>query len=189
MEGEVPSRKEGRVPRRSRVFSGVVGDFHGMSKNSFKGLGEDSEEEEESEGTKGVPSPVGVSESTGGKTLAQSNKPACHHPGPSVLDTTHKINKIMANIQVASSSEASRPQELKILLMKAPECFYGTQPSNFRRCIQLLQLIFHNDKENLSEGKKKVLYSISFFIGRAEKWIEPYLSNITNKEPSYLLNN
>ncbi|MBW0573357.1 hypothetical protein O181_113072 [Austropuccinia psidii MF-1] len=29
-EGEAPSRKEGRVPRRSTSFSGVVGGFLGM---------------------------------------------------------------------------------------------------------------------------------------------------------------
>ncbi|MBW0567324.1 hypothetical protein O181_107039 [Austropuccinia psidii MF-1] len=36
---------------------------------------------------------------------------------------------------------------------------------------------------------KKVLYSTSFLTGRAGKWIEPYLSNISNDNPSYLLNN
>ncbi|MBW0507324.1 hypothetical protein O181_047039 [Austropuccinia psidii MF-1] len=66
MEGEVPSRKEGRGPRRSNSFSGVVVVFPGLSRTTFKGPGEDCEEEEEnsveeeeSDGTEGVPSPVG----------------------------------------------------------------------------------------------------------------------------------
>ncbi|MBW0593161.1 hypothetical protein O181_132876, partial [Austropuccinia psidii MF-1] len=60
---------EGRGPRRSRSFSGVVGGFPGLSRTNLKGPGEDGEEEEEnsmeeeeSDGTEGVPSPVGVSQ-------------------------------------------------------------------------------------------------------------------------------
>ncbi|MBW0589437.1 hypothetical protein O181_129152, partial [Austropuccinia psidii MF-1] len=44
---EDPAWKEGRVPRRSNSFSGVVGSFPGISRTSFKGPGEDGEEEEE----------------------------------------------------------------------------------------------------------------------------------------------
>ncbi|MBW0567497.1 hypothetical protein O181_107212 [Austropuccinia psidii MF-1] len=72
--------------------------------------------------------------------------------------------------------------------MKAPECFDGTQPFKVRSFSQSCQLIFHNDLENFAQDRKKVLYSMSFLIGRAAKWIGPYLSNLTNKDPSYLLN-
>ncbi|MBW0589727.1 hypothetical protein O181_129442 [Austropuccinia psidii MF-1] len=41
MEGAAPSRKEGRVPRRSNSFSGVVESFPGISSTSLKGPGED----------------------------------------------------------------------------------------------------------------------------------------------------
>ncbi|MBW0486161.1 hypothetical protein O181_025876 [Austropuccinia psidii MF-1] len=72
--------------------------------------------------------------------------------------------------------------------VKAQECFDGTQPFKARSFIQSCQLIFHNDPANLSQEKKKVLYATSFLIGRAAKWIEPYLSNLTNQDPNYLLN-
>ncbi|MBW0587258.1 hypothetical protein O181_126973 [Austropuccinia psidii MF-1] len=72
--------------------------------------------------------------------------------------------------------------------MKAPECFDGTQPFKVRSFIQSCQLIFHNELEKLSQDRKKVLYATSFLIGRAAKWIEPYLSNLTNQDPNYLLN-
>ncbi|MBW0483239.1 hypothetical protein O181_022954 [Austropuccinia psidii MF-1] len=72
--------------------------------------------------------------------------------------------------------------------MKEPACFDGTQPFKVRRFIQSCQLIFHNYLENSSQDRKKVLYATSFLIGRAAKWIEPYLSSLTNKDPSYLLN-
>ncbi|MBW0562000.1 hypothetical protein O181_101715 [Austropuccinia psidii MF-1] len=72
--------------------------------------------------------------------------------------------------------------------MKAPECFDGTQPFKVRSFIQSCQLIFHNDLANFSQDRKKVLYSTSFLIGRAAKWIEPYLSNLTNQDSNYLLN-
>ncbi|MBW0592335.1 hypothetical protein O181_132050 [Austropuccinia psidii MF-1] len=70
-EGAAPSRKEGRVPRRSNYFSRVVGSFSGMSRTTFRGPGEDgkgeeesSVEEEESDGTEAAPAPVGASEGT-----------------------------------------------------------------------------------------------------------------------------
>ncbi|MBW0511635.1 hypothetical protein O181_051350 [Austropuccinia psidii MF-1] len=40
MEGEEPSRKEERGPRRSSSFSGVVGAFPGISRTTLKVLGE-----------------------------------------------------------------------------------------------------------------------------------------------------
>ncbi|MBW0578906.1 hypothetical protein O181_118621 [Austropuccinia psidii MF-1] len=72
--------------------------------------------------------------------------------------------------------------------MKAPECFNGTQPFKVRSIIQSCQLIFHNDLANFSYDKKKVLYATSFLIGRAAKWIEPYLSTLTNEDSSFILN-
>ncbi|MBW0473342.1 hypothetical protein O181_013057 [Austropuccinia psidii MF-1] len=74
LEGEAPSRKEGRGPRRSSSFSEVVGGFPGLSRTNSKGPGEDGEEEE-SDGTEGVPAPVGASQGTGGPALAQYNLP------------------------------------------------------------------------------------------------------------------
>ncbi|MBW0556503.1 hypothetical protein O181_096218 [Austropuccinia psidii MF-1] len=158
LEETAPSRKEGRGPRRSNSFSGVVGGFSGALRTTFKGPGEYGEEEEEnsveeeaSDGTEGAPAPLGASQ---------------------------------ANIQEASSSEASRPPDFKTPSVKGPECFNGTQPFTFRSLIQSCQLIFHNDLANFSQDRKKVLYSTLFLIGRAAKWIETYLSNLTNQDPN-----
>ncbi|MBW0548119.1 hypothetical protein O181_087834 [Austropuccinia psidii MF-1] len=81
MERAAPSRKEGRGRRRSISFSGVVGQFLGTSMTTFKGPCEDGEEEqensveeEESDGTVGVPALVGASQDTGGPTLAKSDQ-------------------------------------------------------------------------------------------------------------------
>ncbi|MBW0576995.1 hypothetical protein O181_116710 [Austropuccinia psidii MF-1] len=79
------------------------------------------------------------------------------------------MTQIMANLQAASSSEASRPPAFKTPSMKAPECFDGTHPFKVRSFIQSCQLIFHNDLANFSQDRKKVLYATSFLIGRAEK--------------------
>ncbi|MBW0523532.1 hypothetical protein O181_063247 [Austropuccinia psidii MF-1] len=73
--------------------------------------------------------------------------------------------------------------------MNAPDSFDGTQAHKLRVFIQSCQLIFHNDPENFFSDTKKVLYSTLFLTGRAGQWIEPYLSNISNEDPSYLLNN
>ncbi|MBW0473373.1 hypothetical protein O181_013088, partial [Austropuccinia psidii MF-1] len=161
----------------------------------LKGPGEDGEEEEEnsveeedSDGTEGVPAPVEASQGTGGPTLSQSNQPVSHQSETSLLAIMQQMTHIMANLQATSSSEASRPPAFKTPSMKAPECFDGTQPFKVRSFIQSCQLIFHNDPEKFTQDRKKVLYSTSFFIGRAAKWIEPYLPNLTNKDPNYLLN-
>ncbi|MBW0517826.1 hypothetical protein O181_057541 [Austropuccinia psidii MF-1] len=105
-EGAAESRKEGRGPRRSSP-------------------GEDGEEEG-SDGTEGVPAPVGESQGTGGPTLAQSHQPVYHNSELSLLATMQQMNKIMANLREASSSEESRPPAFKTPFMKAPECFDGT---------------------------------------------------------------
>ncbi|MBW0488095.1 hypothetical protein O181_027810 [Austropuccinia psidii MF-1] len=47
---------------------------------------ENSVEEEESDGTEGVPAPVEASQGTGRPTLAQSDQPASHQSEPSLLD-------------------------------------------------------------------------------------------------------
>ncbi|MBW0553518.1 hypothetical protein O181_093233 [Austropuccinia psidii MF-1] len=72
--------------------------------------------------------------------------------------------------------------------MREPECFDGTQFFKFRSFIQSCQLIFYNDPANFSQDRKKAIYATSFLNGRASKWIEPYLSDFTNHDPSYLLN-
>ncbi|MBW0495397.1 hypothetical protein O181_035112 [Austropuccinia psidii MF-1] len=160
-----------------------------------KGPGEDGEEEEEnsveeegSDGTEGVPPPVGASQGTEEPTLAQSNQPVSHQSEPSLLAIMQKMSQNMATIQAAPVSESSRPPAFKTTSMKAPECFDGTLPFKVRSFIQSCRLIFHNDLENLSQERKKVLYSTSFLVGRAAKCIEPYLSNLTNQDPDYLLN-
>ncbi|MBW0511933.1 hypothetical protein O181_051648, partial [Austropuccinia psidii MF-1] len=104
--------KEGRRPRRSRAFSGVVGRFPGTSRTIFRAPAEDGEEEEEnsveeeeSDGTEGVPAPVGASQGTGGLNLAQSNQPVCHQSEPSLLAKMQQMTQIMSNLRAASSSE------------------------------------------------------------------------------------
>ncbi|MBW0498813.1 hypothetical protein O181_038528 [Austropuccinia psidii MF-1] len=195
VEGAALSRKEGRVPKRSSSFSGVVGGFPGISRTTIKGPGEDGEEEEEnfveeeeSDGTEDVPAPVRESQGTGGPTLAQSNQPVSHQSEPSLLAIMQQMTENMANLQAASSSEASRPLAFRTTSMKEPECFDGTQPFKVKSFIQYCQLIFHNDKANFSQYRKKVLYATSFLIGRAERWIEPNLSSLTNQGSNYLLN-
>ncbi|MBW0497369.1 hypothetical protein O181_037084 [Austropuccinia psidii MF-1] len=91
--------------------------------------------------------------------------------------------------QEVSPRDNSRAPAFKTPSMKAPDCFDVTQDHKLRGFIPSCQLIFHNDTENFFSKRKKVLYSASFLTGRAGKCIEPYLSNISNEDPPYLLNN
>ncbi|MBW0563741.1 hypothetical protein O181_103456 [Austropuccinia psidii MF-1] len=96
-EGAEPSRKEGTVTRISNSFSGVVCGLPGMSRTTFRGPGEDCEEEG-SDGTEASPTPVGASGGTRGPTLAQSDQPVSHQTEPSLLAIMQQINQIMANL-------------------------------------------------------------------------------------------
>ncbi|MBW0473763.1 hypothetical protein O181_013478 [Austropuccinia psidii MF-1] len=166
MEEEAPSRKEGRGPTRSNSFSGV----------------------EESDGTEGVPDPVGASQGIWVPTLAQSYQPVSHQSEPLLLAIMQQMTQMMANLQAASSSKSSGPPAFKTPYIKAPECLDGTQPFTVRSFIPPCQLIFHNDPTNFSQVRKKDLCSTSFLICRVAKSIEPYIPNITNQDPTYLLN-
>ncbi|MBW0523030.1 hypothetical protein O181_062745 [Austropuccinia psidii MF-1] len=113
VEGAALFRKEGRVQRRSSSFSGVVGGFPGLSTTTLKGPGEygeeedeNSVEEEESDGTEGVPATVGAPQGTEGPTLAQYNQPVSHQSELTLLAIRQQMTQIMANLQAASSSEA-----------------------------------------------------------------------------------
>ncbi|MBW0462737.1 hypothetical protein O181_002452 [Austropuccinia psidii MF-1] len=97
---------------------------------------ENSVVEEESDGTEGVPAPVGSSQGTWGLALAQSNQPVSHQSEPSLLAIKHKMTQIISNLEEASSSELSRPPAFKTPSMKAPECFDGTHPFKFGSFIQ-----------------------------------------------------
>ncbi|MBW0494917.1 hypothetical protein O181_034632 [Austropuccinia psidii MF-1] len=96
MEGPSPSRKEGRGPRRSNSFSeGPAEDVEEEEENSV--------EKEDSDGTEGVPTPLGASQGTGGPALAQYNQPVSHQSEPSLLAIMQQMTQIMANLQVALS--------------------------------------------------------------------------------------
>ncbi|MBW0519613.1 hypothetical protein O181_059328 [Austropuccinia psidii MF-1] len=78
----------------------------------FRSNGEEEEvnsvEEEGSDGTEGIPAPVGESQHNGGPTIAQSNTPFSHQFEPYLLAIMQKMTQIIANLQAASSFEASR---------------------------------------------------------------------------------
>ncbi|MBW0517850.1 hypothetical protein O181_057565 [Austropuccinia psidii MF-1] len=91
--------------------------------------------------------------------------------------------------QAVAPRDTSKAPAFKTPSMKEPDSFDGTKAYKLRVFIQSCPLIFHNDPENFFSKRKKVLDSTSFLTGRAGKWIEHYISNISNADPSYLLNN
>ncbi|MBW0469456.1 hypothetical protein O181_009171 [Austropuccinia psidii MF-1] len=123
---------------------------------------ENSVEEEESDGTEGVPGPVGASQGTGGPTLAQSNQPVCHQSEPSILAIMHQMTQIKANLQAASSSEASRPPAFKTPPMKTPECFDRTQPFKVRSFFWSYEV--RNAEAELDSLRMKEIGHVSLYI-------------------------
>ncbi|MBW0476825.1 hypothetical protein O181_016540 [Austropuccinia psidii MF-1] len=91
--------------------------------------------------------------------------------------------------QAVAPRDTSRAPAFQTPSMKAPDSFEGTKDYYLRRFMKSCQLVFHNDPERFFSDRKKVFYTTAFLMGRAGKWIEPYISTISNEHPSYLLNN
>ncbi|MBW0532156.1 hypothetical protein O181_071871 [Austropuccinia psidii MF-1] len=197
MKGTAPSRRGGMKSRRSTSFSGLLGGYLGMSEGARARLGEvedeegeESVEEEDSGETEVEDALANSPEVMQGSNIAPTNQPLVSQYYPSLLKIMEQMVTILGKLsQAAAPSNTSKAPAFKTPSMKAPDPFDGTQAHKLRGFIKSCQLIFHNDPENFFSDRKIVLYSTSFLTGRAGKWIEPYLSNISNKDPSYVLNN
>ncbi|MBW0577598.1 hypothetical protein O181_117313 [Austropuccinia psidii MF-1] len=164
MEGAAPSRRGVMKSRRSRSFSELLGGYPGISEGARARLGEVEDEEGE-------------------------YQPFVSQTEPSVLKMMEQMTQFMGQLtQAVTPRDNSKAPAFKTPTMKAPDSFDGTQAHKLRGFIQSCQFIFHNDPANFFSDKK-VLYLTSFLTGRAGKCIEPYLSDISNEYPSYLLNN
>ncbi|MBW0548776.1 hypothetical protein O181_088491 [Austropuccinia psidii MF-1] len=197
MEGAAPSRRGGVKFRRSRSFSGLLGGYPGMSEGARERQGEvedeegeESVEEEDSGETEVEDDLAKAPEVPQSSNPALSSQPLVSQTEPSLLKMMDHMTRLMRQLtQAVATRDNSKAPAFKTPSMKAPDSFDGTQAHKLRGFIQSCQLIFHNDPANFFSDRKKVLYSTSFLTGRAGKWIEPYLSNISNEDPSYLLNN
>ncbi|MBW0506471.1 hypothetical protein O181_046186 [Austropuccinia psidii MF-1] len=150
---------------------------------SRRGGGEESEETEVEAALTGVP------EASDAANLANSSQPLLSQAEPNFFKMMEQMSKLMEQLtQAVSPRENSNAPEFKTPSIREPNSFYGTQGHKLRGFIQSCQLVFHNDPVKFFSDRNKVLYSTSFLTGRAGKWIEPYLSNISNEDPSYLLN-
>ncbi|MBW0590952.1 hypothetical protein O181_130667, partial [Austropuccinia psidii MF-1] len=196
MEGSYPSRIGGVNSRISRSFSGFLGGYPSISQGPRSRLGEAEDEEgeesvkeEESEET-GVEASLAVTlEASEAPNLAFSHQPLVSQAEPNFLKIREHMTQFMGQLtQVFSPRDNSRAPGFKSPSIKQPDSFDGTQAHKLRLFIQSCQLILHNDPEDFFSDRKKALYSTSFLIGRSGKWVEPYISNISNEDLSYLLN-
>ncbi|MBW0476237.1 hypothetical protein O181_015952 [Austropuccinia psidii MF-1] len=145
--------------------------------------------EEESEETEVAAALAGSPEASKAPNLAHSNQPCVSQAEPNFLKIMEQMTQFMGQLtQEVTPRDTSKAPEINTPSMKAPDSFYGTKAYKLRGFIQSCQLIFHIDPENFFSDRKKVFYSTSFLTGRARKWIVPYLSNISNEDPYYLLN-
>ncbi|MBW0580352.1 hypothetical protein O181_120067 [Austropuccinia psidii MF-1] len=191
MEGPSPSRRGGMKSRRSRSFSGLLGGYPGMSEGARAILGEVEDEEGEESGEIEVADALeNPPEESQGSNLALSSHPLVSQADPSLLKMMEQMTQFMGQLtQAVAPRDSSKAPAFKTPSIKEPDSFDGTKAHKLGGFIQSCQLIFHNDPANFFSDRKKVLYSNSFLNGRARKWIESYLSNISNEDPSYLLNN
>ncbi|MBW0525530.1 hypothetical protein O181_065245 [Austropuccinia psidii MF-1] len=156
--------------RRSRYFSGLLNGCPSISEGARARLGEVEDEEGEES----------VEEEDSGETEVAD----------ALANAPEQMAIIMGHLsQAAAPRDNFKAHAFKNPSMKEPDSFYGTQAHKLRGFIQSWQLSFHNNPANSFSDRKKVLYLTSFLTGRDGKWIEPYLSNISNEDPSYLLNN
>ncbi|MBW0569580.1 hypothetical protein O181_109295 [Austropuccinia psidii MF-1] len=190
IEGAAPSRRGGVKSRRSRSFSGLLGGYPSIPQGPRSRLGEAEYEEGESEETKVAAALAGAPEASEAPNVALFNQPLVSQAEPNFLKMMEQMNQFMGQpTQAVAPRDTSKAPAFKTPSMKAPDSVDGTKAYKLRGFIQYCQFIFHNDPKNFFSDRKKVLYSIFLLTGRPGKWIEPYLSNISNEDPSYLLNN
>ncbi|MBW0575500.1 hypothetical protein O181_115215 [Austropuccinia psidii MF-1] len=167
MEGAAPSRRGGKQIGEAEYEEG-----------------EESEEPEVESSLEDAP------EASEAENLAHSNQPIVSQSEPNFLKMMEQMTQFIGQLtQAVSPRDNYKAPALKTSSMKVPDPFNGTQAHILRLFIQSCQLIFHNDPVNFFSDREKALYSTSFLTGRAGKWIEPHLLNISNEDPSYLLNN
>ncbi|MBW0516881.1 hypothetical protein O181_056596 [Austropuccinia psidii MF-1] len=105
MEGEAPSIRGGKKSRRSRLFSGLLGGYPGMSKGARTRLGEVEEEEgeesvkeEESEETEDLGAFEGASQAPEPPNLPPQNQPLVSQANPSPLKIMEQMATIMGQL-------------------------------------------------------------------------------------------
>ncbi|MBW0492296.1 hypothetical protein O181_032011 [Austropuccinia psidii MF-1] len=191
MEGAAPSRRGGVKSRRSISFPGLLGGQPSIPQVPRSRSGEAKDEEgEDSEETEVAAALAGAPEASEAPNLAHSNQPLVSQSEPSFLKMMDQMTQFMGQLtQAVAPRDTSKAPAFKTPLMKAPDSFDGTKAYKLRGFVQSCQLIFNNDPENYFSDRKKVLYSTCFLTGRAGKWIQPHLSDISNEDPSYILNN
>ncbi|MBW0591076.1 hypothetical protein O181_130791, partial [Austropuccinia psidii MF-1] len=196
MEGAAPSRRGGMKSRSSRSFSELLGGYPGTSEGARERLGEvedeegeESVEEEYSGETEVADALENAPEVPEGSNLALSSQHLVSQTELILLKMMEQMTQFMEQLtQAVTHRDTYKAPAFKNPSMKEPHSFDSTQTHKLRGFIQSCQLFFHIDPENFFSDRKKALYSTSFLTGRAGKWIEPYLSNISNEDPSYLLN-
>ncbi|MBW0549396.1 hypothetical protein O181_089111 [Austropuccinia psidii MF-1] len=152
--------------------------------------GEESVEEEDSGENEVADALANAPEVPQGFNLAPTNEPLFPQSDPSLLNLLQQMATIMGQLsQKAAPRDLSKTPSFKTSSIKAPDPFDSTQAHKLRGFINSCQFILHKNTANFFSDRKKFLYSTSFLTGRDGQWIEPYLSNISNEEPSYLLNN
>ncbi|MBW0480745.1 hypothetical protein O181_020460 [Austropuccinia psidii MF-1] len=186
MEGAAPPRRGGVKSRRSRSFSGLLGGYPYIFQGPRGRLGEAEDEEgEESEETEVAAAP----EASEAANIAHSNQLLVSQAETNFLKIMEQMIQFIGKLtQTVATRDNSKYPEFKTPSMKAPDPFDGTQAHQWRGFIQSCEFISYNDPANFFSERKKVLYSTSFLTGRAGKWMKPYLSNVSNGDPSYLLN-
>ncbi|MBW0473850.1 hypothetical protein O181_013565 [Austropuccinia psidii MF-1] len=152
--------------------------------------GEESVEGKESEITEVAAALAGAPEASEVPNLAPSNQPLVSQAETNFLKMMDQMTQFMGPLtQAVDSKDTSKAPEFNTPSMKAPDSLYVAKAYKLRGCMQSCQFIFCNDPENFFSDRKKVFYSISFLTGSTGKCIEPYLSNISKEDPTYLLNN
>ncbi|MBW0470521.1 hypothetical protein O181_010236 [Austropuccinia psidii MF-1] len=169
MEGEAPSRRGGLKSRRSRSYSGLLGGYPRIYQGPRSRSGEAEDEEgEDSEETEVAAALAGSPEFSRAPNLAHFEQALVPQAEPNFLKMMEQMTQFMGQlVQEVAPRNTLKAPAFKTPSMKAPDSFDA----------------------NFFSDRKKVLYSTSFLTGRAGKCIEPYLSNISNEDHSYLLNN
>ncbi|MBW0465008.1 hypothetical protein O181_004723 [Austropuccinia psidii MF-1] len=158
--------------------------------SSRRGGEAEDEEGEESEENEVAAALEGAPKASEASNLDPSNQPLFSQAEQNFLKMMEQMTQFMGHLtQAVSPRDTSRAPAFKAPSMKAPDSFDGIKAYKLKGFVKSCPLNFHNDPESFFSDRKKVFYPNYFLTDRAQKWIKPYLSNIFNEDPSFLLSN
>lgn len=113
-------------------------------------------------------------------------EPPVQESPPTLNEAFRLLSQVVLRMQ-PNATTPSNPPAFQTPEMKKPDSFDGYSHQKLRAYLQQCKLIFLNDPSMFAMDIRKTVYESSYLTGKAFKWIQPYLENMSD-DPEFLMN-